>query len=170
MFIATLIAKERLGEGDISAAEDALRAAGVEPRSRAWVEPGIACDLAFDDQPESARGALEGLIRGADILVQPRAGRVRTLLAADMDSTMINVECIDELADYAGVRAEVAAVTEQAMRGELDFEAVLDARVALLRGLDEGVIDRCREERVTLMPGARTLVRTMRAHGAFCLL
>ena len=83
---------------------------------------------------------------------------------------MINVECIDELADYAGVKAEVAAVTEAAMRGELEFEAALDARVALLRGLDAGLIDRCREERVTLMPGGRTLVRTMRAHGAWCLL
>src|SRR4029450_4043197 len=127
MFIATLIAKQRLGEGDISAAEDALRAAGVEPRGRSWVEMGIACDLAFDEEPEAARTALEGLIRDADIVVQPRVGRARAVLAADMDSTMINVECIDELADYAGVKAEVAAVTEQAMRGELDFEAALDA-------------------------------------------
>ena len=83
---------------------------------------------------------------------------------------MIAVECIDELADFAGVKAEVAAVTEQAMRGELDFEGALDRRVTLLKGLDETVIDRCREERVTLMPGARTLVATMRAHGAFTLL
>ena len=83
---------------------------------------------------------------------------------------MITVECIDELADFAGVKAEVAAVTEQAMRGELDFEAALDARVALLRGLDEAAIDRCRDERVVLMPGARALVRTMRANGAHCLL
>ena len=142
----------------------------MEPRGRYWVEAGIACDLAFDDQPESARGALEGLIRDVDIVVQPRAGRAKALLAADMDSTMITVECIDELADYAGVKAEVAAVTEQAMRGELDFEAALDARVALLRGLDEAVIDRCREEKVRLMPGARALVRTMRANGAWCLL
>jgi phosphoserine phosphatase len=87
-----------------------------------------------------------------------------------MDSTMITVECIDELADFAGVKAEVAEVTERAMRGELDFEAALDARVALLRGLDEAAIDRCRAERVALMPGARALVRTMRAHGAWCLL
>jgi len=103
-------------------------------------------------------------------VVQPAVNRRKRLLAADMDSTMIKVECIDELADFAGLKAEVAAVTEQAMRGELDFEAALDARVALLRGLDAGLIDRCREERVELMPGARTLVRTMRAHGAYCLL
>ena len=147
-----------------------MRAAGVEPRGRSWVEMGIACDLAFDEGPGAARTALEGLIRDTDIVVQPRAGRTRAVLAADMDSTMINVECIDELADYAGVKAEVAAVTDQAMRGELDFEAALDARVALLKGLDEAMIDRCREERVTLMAGARVLVRTMRANGAFCLL
>ncbi|WP_114951465.1 phosphoserine phosphatase SerB [Sphingosinicella terrae] len=170
MFIATLIAADRLTHGDISAAEDALRGAGVEPIGRDWIEPGSACDIGFADEAEAARTALEGAVAGADVVVQPRQGRARRLLAADMDSTMITVECIDELADYAGVKAEVAAVTEQAMRGELDFEGALDARVALLEGLDEAAIDRCREERVALMPGARVLVQTMRAHGAYCLL
>ena len=166
MFIATLIAKERLSRGDISAAEDALGgAAGLE-----WVEQERACDLLLGPEPGAARAALEGLLPGVDVVVQPREGRRRRLLVADMDSTMITVECIDELADYAGLKAEVAAVTERAMRGELDFEAALDARVALLKGLDEAVIDRCRDERVRLTPGARTLVRTMRAHGAYCLL
>jgi len=83
---------------------------------------------------------------------------------------MITVECIDELADYAGIKAEIAAVTEAAMRGELDFEAALDARVALLRDLDAGAIDRCRAERVRIMPGAKQLVRTMKAHGARAVL
>jgi phosphoserine phosphatase len=87
-----------------------------------------------------------------------------------MDSTMITVECIDELADYAGIKAEIAAVTEAAMRGELDFGAALDARVALLKGLEEAVIDRCLAERVTIMAGARALVRTMRARGAETIL
>jgi phosphoserine phosphatase len=87
-----------------------------------------------------------------------------------MDSTMITVECIDELADYAGLKAEVAEVTERAMRGELQFEAALRARVALLEGLDDSAIDRCREERVRLMPGARALVRTMRRDGALTIL
>jgi phosphoserine phosphatase len=164
-FIATLIAKDRLARGDISAAADAL---GGAP-GWTWVEEGRACDIPLAD-PEHARAALEGLLPGVDVVVQPRAGRRRRLLAADMDSTMILVECIDELADFAGVRAQVAAVTEQAMRGELDFEAALDARVALLAGLDEAAIDRCREERVRPTPGARTLVRTMRANGAFTLL
>ncbi|MGZ8282391.1 MAG: phosphoserine phosphatase SerB, partial [Allosphingosinicella sp.] len=170
MRIATLIAADRLTRGDISAAADALRGEGLAPGEPAWIEPGSACDLPFAGAAEAARTALEGRFDGVDVVVQPREGRARRLLAADMDSTMITVECIDELADYAGVKAEVAAVTEQAMRGELDFEAALDARVALLRGLDEAVIDRCREERVRLMPGARTLVRTMRDQGAFCLL
>ncbi len=166
MFIATLIAKDCLTRGDISAAEDALGgAAGLE-----WVEPERACDLLLGPAPGGARAALEGLLPGVDVVVQPQAGRRRRLLVADMDSTMIGVECIDELADYAGVRAEVAAVTERAMRGELDFEAALDARVALLKGLEAGVIDRCHDERVRLSPGARALVRTMRAHGAWCLL
>jgi phosphoserine phosphatase len=87
-----------------------------------------------------------------------------------MDSTMITVECIDELADYAGIKAEIAAVTEAAMRGELDFAAALDARVALLKGLPADAIDRCRAERVRAMPGARTLVATMRGLGARTIL
>ena len=163
MFIATLIAADRLARGDISAARDALgRAADLE-----WIEEGSACDLLLGDEPG---GVLEGLLPGVDVVVQRRDGRRKRLLVADMDSTMISVECIDELADYAGLKAEVAAVTEQAMRGELDFEAALDARVALLKEMDEAVIDRCREERVRLTPGARTLVQTMQAHGAYTLL
>lgn len=165
MFIATLIAADRLSRGDISAAIDAV---GGSP-GHAWVEEGSACDIVLDS-PGGVRDRLEGLIPGVDIVVQPRAGRRKRLLVADMDSTMIGQECIDELADYAGLRAEVAAITEQAMRGALDFEAALDARVTLLKGLDAGAIDRCYAERVRPTPGARTLVRTMRDNGAYCLL
>ena len=170
MFIATLIAKERLGRGDISAAADALAAAGLEFAGHRWIEPDIACDLPFEDRPGDARAALEGMIPGVDVVVQREAGRRKQLLVADMDSTMIAVECIDELADYAGLRDRVAAITERAMLGELDFEAALDARVALLKGLDEAAIDRCHEERVRITPGAAALVRTMRRDGAYCLL
>ena len=170
MLIATLIAKERLGRGDIIAAADRLRAAGGEPLEPVWIEAETACDLPFRGERGAAREALEGVLPGIDAVVQPEEGRRRRLLAADMDSTMITVECIDELADFAGVRTQVAAITEAAMRGALDFEAALDARVALLAGLEEAVIDRCREERVRLTPGATSLVRTMRAHGAWCLL
>lgn len=103
---------------------------------------------------------------GIDVIVQPSDSRAKMLLVADMDSTMITVECIDELADYAGIKAQIAAVTEAAMRGELDFAEALEARVALLKDLDAAMIDRCRAERVRIMPGAIALVRTMKAHGA----
>jgi phosphoserine phosphatase len=170
MFIATLIAKDRLAGGDISAAADALAAAGIAPYGRSWIEDDKACDLLFSADPGAARLALEGLLPAIDAVVQGEAARRRRLLVADMDSTMISVECIDELADYAGVKAQVAAVTERAMKGEIGFEAALAERIALLAGLEEGAIDRCREERVRLTPGARALVRTMKREGAFTLL
>ena len=166
VFIATLIAAERLTRGDICAARDAL---GGSPEPE-WVEADRACDFLMAGDPRLARQALEGLIPGIDVIVQPKAGRRKRLLVADMDSTMIGQECIDELADYVGRKAEVAAVTEAAMRGELDFAAALDARVALLEGLDDAMIDRCREERMRVTPGARTLVRTMAAQGAHSVL
>ena len=170
MFIATLIAARRLSSGDISAAEDALEEAGVHHVGRSWIEPETSCDLLIAAMPGAARRALEGLIAGVDVIVQGEAGRRKRLLVADMDSTMITVECIDELADYAGLKAEVAAVTERAMRGELIFEQALDERVALLKGLDEAVLARCHDERVRVTPGAKALVRTMRRDGAECLL
>ena len=170
MFIATLIAKERLAGGDISKAEHALAAAGIAPFGRSWIEEDKACDLLFSGAPGPARAALEALIDGVDVVVQGESARRRRLLVADMDSTMISIECIDELADYAGVKDEVAAVTERAMLGEIGFEAALAQRVALLAGLDEAAIDRCRTERVRLTPGARALVRTMKREGAFTLL
>ena len=126
--------------------------------------------MSFGRDIATAGGVLEGALPGVDVVVQPSARREKRLLIADMDSTMITVECIDELADYAGLKAEVAAVTEAAMRGELDFEGALDARVALLEGLDAEVIDRCLAERVRIMPGAKALVRTMRARGGRCVL
>lgn len=170
MFIATLIAADRLSSGDVSAAEDALAAADVQPIGRSWLEADVACDILFSTRTAEARAAIEGLLPGVDVVVQGEAGRRKSLLVADMDSTMITIECIDELADYAGLKAEVAEVTERAMRGELQFEEALDARVKLLKGLDEGAIDRCYAERLTIMPGAKALVRTMRANGATCLL
>jgi phosphoserine phosphatase len=166
MFIATLIAADRLSRGDISAA--ANRLGGL--RRTSWIEEERAADLFFDGDPLAARAALEGAFDRVDVVVQPEGQRRKRLLVADMDSTMITVECIDELADYAGLKAQVAEITERAMQGELDFEAALDARVALLAGLQAEVIDRCREERVRITPGARELVRTMKASGATCVL
>jgi phosphoserine phosphatase len=170
LFIASVIAADRLGRGDISAAADAARAAGLEPRGAEWIEEGSAFDLRFERLGGRGLGAIEALLPQADVIVQPEQLRRRRLLVADMDSTMIAIECIDELADYAGLKSEVAEVTERAMRGELAFEAALEARVALLSGLAEEAIDRCYEERVRMTPGAVPLVRTMRANGAWCLL
>jgi len=170
MFIATLIAADRLASGDISAAEGALAAAGVALRGRSWVEQDKACDLLFGSAPGPARRALEGLIPGVDVVVQGESGRRKRLLVADMDSTIIEVECIDELAEFAGCKAEVAAVTERAMSGELQFADALRERVALLNGLGLGAIARCMAERVRITPGAEALVRTMRAHGAPAIL
>jgi len=106
----------------------------------------------------------------ADVCVQPAQGRRKRLLIADMDSTIIGCECIDELADLAGIKDRVAVITERAMRGEIDFEGALLERVAMLRGLPLPELQRCYDERVRLNPGARTLVRTMAAHGAGCFL
>jgi phosphoserine phosphatase len=105
-----------------------------------------------------------------DVFVQPVAGRRKKLLLADMDSTMIGQECIDELADFVGLKAQVAEITERAMRGEIAFEPALRERVALLAGLDAKVVDEAIEHRITLTPGGRELVGTMRAHGAYAAL
>ena len=170
MFIATLIAPGNLALGDISAARDRLAVAGCAPASHGWIDEDYAADIGFGADPVAARNAIDGAFQGIDVVVQPAEGRVKRLLVADMDSTMITVECIDELADYAGIKPQVAAVTEAAMRGELDFGEALDARVALLAGMDESVIDRCLAERVKIMPGAKALVRTMGGWGATAIL
>ena len=170
MFIATFIA-EALAETAPDVAARALAGIGAATGEARWLEAGTALDVPFGRASiEEARAVLEGLLPGADVVVQPATHREKMLLVADMDSTMITVECIDELADYAGIKPQIAAVTEAAMRGELDFEAALDARVALLKGLDEAVIERCLAERVAIMPGAKTLIRTMKARGATTIL
>jgi phosphoserine phosphatase len=112
--------------------------------------------------------ALTGL--PVDVAVQPWNGRRKRLFLADMDSTIIGCECLDELADFAGVKDKVAAITERAMRGELDFAAALRERVAMLAGLSVDALQRCYDERVRLNPGARTMVQTLRANGVRCVL
>lgn len=170
MSIATLIAAERLESGAISEACDRLSGAGIDPAEIIWIEPGLAADIGFSGQIESARTALQPMETELDIAVQSGEHRRKMLLVSDMDSTMITVECIDELADYAGFKPEIAAITERAMAGELDFAEALVARVALLAGLDESVIAECLRDRVRPMPGAVELVRTMAGWGAHTML
>ena len=158
---------------DIQAASDLLRAGGVEPGGWRWIDEGCAADIAIDaslEQRGAIRGLLEGYVGKTDVVVQVLADRAKRALVADMDSTIIGQECIDELADYAGLKDRVADITERAMQGELDFPSALRERVALLKGLGEDAIAACLAERVTPNPGAATLVRTMRARGASCLL
>ncbi len=151
---------------DALAALDDLDAASGAPL---WLAPAIAVEIGFagvapGDAAEALRQTFAG--RPFDIAALAAAGRRKRLLLADMDSTIINVECIDELAEVAGVKAEVAALTERTMRGEVDFTTALHTRAALLKGLPESVFERIFRERVRLNPGARTLVQTMRNSGA----
>jgi phosphoserine phosphatase len=141
-----------------------------------WLAPNIAADIPFApaeplDTRELAdriRAALPGM--PVEVFVQPSANRRKKLLLADMDSTMIRQECIDELADFAGLKDKVSAITERAMRGEIEFEPALRERVALLRGLEHKIVERILDERIVLTPGGRSLVRTMRANGAHTVL
>ena len=170
MFVATLIAAGALTRDTVAAAAAALDAAGCEAATPEWIDAGDAADIRFTRDPDTARATLAAFGDRLDYAVQPAAGRAKRLILADMDSTMITVECIDELADYAGIKPQIAAITERAMQGELDFRAALTERVGLLAGLSEAVLADCLEQRVHLMPGARTLVRTMTAHGARAVL
>ncbi|HZC37764.1 MAG TPA: phosphoserine phosphatase SerB, partial [Sphingomicrobium sp.] len=133
------------------------------------IDEGDAADLKFAGDLKAARWALS-TIDGVDVVVQPDEPRWKRLLVSDMDSTIIGQECIDELADYAGLKDKVARITERAMQGELDFPGALRERVRLLAGLDERALSRCLDERVHVTAGAETLVQTMRAGGASCLL
>ena len=159
-----------LEESAIDIARDAAVSAGGAPGNWSWIDNGVAADLEIGSEAVAVREAIEAALPLVDVIVQPADHRLKTLLVADMDSTMITVECIDELADYAGIKPQVAAVTERAMRGELDFESALDARVALLAGMDAAVLAQCLEERVKIMPGAKALVRTLRALGGTAIL
>jgi phosphoserine phosphatase len=136
-----------------------------------WLDPGVAAEFDLAEVPANHREVWEGLQRlRVDMVVQRAEGRKKRLLIADMDSTMIRQECIDELADEAGVGAHVAAITARAMNGELDFEGALRERVGLLKGLPAAVIGQVLRDRITLMPGGPALVATMKANGAHAAL
>jgi phosphoserine phosphatase len=167
VLVATLIAdpsKAPLSEATVDRAAQALN--GVERRR--WLDVGVAADLVFTGDLKAKRAALESTLaqEPIDIIVQPLAHRRKRLLVADMDSTLIGQECVDELAAFAGVGDRVAAITERAMRGEVAFAPALRERVALLAGLPETVIQDVLKDRITPSRGARMLVQTMRANGA----
>jgi phosphoserine phosphatase len=188
--VATLVASptQRLPNDCARRAATVLPAAGAAT----WLDPGIALDIPFTPpmgspaaqsgqyenraMAERVRVALDATLDASldgtpvDVVVQEAAGRRKRLLVADMDSTMIGQECIDELADFVGQKARVAAITERAMRGEIEFAPALRERVALLAGLPAGVVDEVIAKRITLTPGGRTLVGTMRRHGAYTCL
>ena len=172
--VATLIsnpARPALDDAHVAVAVGVLATAQA-PRV---LDAGIAVDIPFtpggaDDKAvaERLRAALKDV--AVDVVAQPLAARRKRLFVADMDSTMIGQECIDELADLVGLKAHVAAITERAMRGEIAFEPALRERVALLKGLPASVVGDVIAKRITLTPGGRELVNTMRAHGAYTCL
>ncbi|MGZ2411140.1 phosphoserine phosphatase [Sphingomonas sp. F9_3S_D5_B_2] len=169
MAIATLIAAGRLDDRLIDRALGLLREIDPAAAFGGWIDEGDAADLKFKGDLKSARWSLAGM-EEVDVFVQADEPRWRRLLVADMDSTIIGQECLDELADYAGLKEQVARITDRAMRGELDFRGALKERVRMLAGLDEGALGRCLKERVSFTSGAETLVQTMRAGGARCML
>ena len=169
MGVATLIAAGRLDDRLVERALGLLRELDPKAAFLHWIDEGDAADLGFSRNGIDARWALDA-IEGLDVVVQPDEPRWKRLLVADMDSTIIGQECIDELADYVGLKEKVARITERAMQGELDFPGALRERVRLLAGLDERALSRCLDERVEITAGAETLVQTMRAGGSSCLL
>jgi phosphoserine phosphatase len=169
MAIATLIAAGRLDDRLVDRALGMLREVDPKARFAHWIDEGDAADLSFTGDRKSARWALAGLDQ-VDVVVQADEPRWKRLFVADMDSTIIGQECIDELADYAGLKDQVAQITERAMQGEIDFRGALRERVRLLAGLDQRALSRCLDERVQVTEGAETLVQTMRAGGSSCLL
>jgi phosphoserine phosphatase len=169
MFVATLIANPRkpvLSEEIAHSAMQALSATNLY-----WLAGGIACDIPLTAD-KGAEAQLLLLLNGLEIdfAIQHQASRRKKLLIADMDSTMIEQECIDELAGMIGLKPKVAAITARAMNGEIAFEPALRERVALLTGLPSNVVEDVIREKITLTPGARELVQTMRRNGAYTAL
>jgi phosphoserine phosphatase len=167
--VATLIGTANA----VSAAAEKVRAVLPSSGPPRWLGPGAA-DIPFNAETtvdqRSLAEHLRGMATNIDVVLQPFANRRKRLFLADMDSTMIGQECIDELADYVGLKARVAAITDRAMRGDIAFEPALRERVALLEGLPVSVIEDVLRDRITLSQGGKTLVATMRANGtATCL-
>lgn len=169
MFIATLLTRPETPILDRVAVDSLRNAWGGG--DAVWLDPGVAAEFPMQAMPANRWQVWQDFqAMKIDLVVQPAPGRRKRLLIADMDSTMIQQECIDELADEAGVGAHVAGITARAMNGELDFEAALRERVGLLKGLPVAVIDRVLSDRITLMPGGPALLATMKARGGHAAL
>lgn len=161
-----------LDDGAVAAVRAALAPLGANLGAPDWLSPGRACDLPFGNlAPEQADAAARQALNGApvDVMAQAAEGRRKLLLVADMDSTMVIGETLDELADFAGIKDHIAAITARAMNGELDFKAALRERVGLLAGLSVDALQKT-YDRMEYMPGARQVVQTMAKHGAYCVL
>jgi phosphoserine phosphatase len=171
--VATLICNPATPALD-STAIDAARAILPDAQAAHWLFEGVAADIPFAAiaTAQSFTAKLREAVGDlpVDVVVQPQIARRKKLFLADMDTTMIGQECIDEIADFAGLKAHVAAITERAMRGEIEFEPALRERVALLKGLPVSIVAETIEKRITLTPGGRALVNTMRKHGAYTCL
>ena len=152
-----------LNDALVASATDTLRAGGATVGAPDWLAPGIACDLPFDGPTAPVD------LAGADAVALPSGGRRKRLLVADMESTMIHNEMLDELADFLGLREKIAGITARAMNGEIDFAGALTERVGLLRGLSVAKLDEA-ATRIRYMPGGATLIATMKKHGAHCAL
>ena len=174
-FVLTLVTnpeKAGLDKDDVAAARAALDAIGAASAPPDWLAPGVACDIAFAGaSPAPAQAAVEAALamRPIDLHAQPAAGRRKRLLVADMDSTIVTSETLDELADFAGIKERIAAITRQSMNGEVDFATALRQRVAMIQGLPVAALDETLA-RTELTAGAVALVRTMRAAGAYAAL
>ena len=169
MYAVTLLTDPKNPALDLTTVE-ALRSAWGGGALR-WLSMGDAAEFLLEVVPSNLWDVWAGLQgQGIDMIVQPVENRRKKMLLADMDSTMIQQECIDELADVAGVGDHVKAITAKAMNGELDFEGALKERVGLLKGLPESVIQRVIDERITFMPGGCALLATMKRDGAYCAL
>lgn len=165
MPVLCLIADPADSELDPALAAKVVQQTGGELN---WLNHAIACEIIEPKSTEALTIAREIIgSRRVDANVVPTDGRRKKILVADMDSTMINEECIDELAAALGIKDQVAEITDRAMRGELDFGQALDTRVALLKGLERKVIEEIRREQITLAPGGRVLVHTMKQYGAY---
>ena len=171
--VATLVCRPTVPKLDVDVLAKAAGALG-SPNAPRVLSEGVAADLDVPSSLSAAEArsriisALEGL--PVDVFVQSLEGRRKRLLIADMDSTMIRQECIDELAAELGLKDQISEITERAMRGEIDFEPALKERVGLLKGLSIGQVENVLNSRIQLMPGGRTLVQTMKANGAYCAL